>query len=242
MKRVLTFAGTLILMGSITTGATATTTVRKEPVILVYHSIEPKSEKKESKMQEHYHIYPENFRAQMQYLKDNGYTPIPMKVYLDHLKHDTEIPKKAVVLTFDDGWKNQYDYAYPILKEFGYTGTFYIIAKSVGAKSYVSWDNIKEMKQAGMDIQSHTNTHANLTKVDIEKIKEELMVSKKTIEEKIGYPVTMLAYPYYGMSKQARDLVASAGWAKYKNSKEVMFALTSQEAVNNKNPFSSKRE
>lgn len=219
---------------------------KKEPVILVYHSVEPEANKQEGKMQKHYHIYPEKFRAQMRYLYDNGYIPIPMKVYLQYLTRGIAVPDKSVVITFDDGWKNQYEYAYPILKEFGYTATFYLISKSVGSKSYVTWDEVKEMRDAGMDIQSHTKTHANLTKVSAEKALEELKDSRTTIENKIGRPVTMVAYPYYGHNDAVHKLVeeagytsARAGWTRTKNSKEVLFTLQSQEAVNATNPFVS---
>lgn len=217
--------------------------------ILVYHTVEPKTDKKEGVMQKHYHILPENFRAQMQYLKDNGYAVIPMKVYLDSITKGTEIPKKSVVLTFDDGWKNQYEYAYPILKEFGYTATFYIISGTVGSKPYMSWDNIKELDKAGMDIQSHTATHANLTKVSEQKVTEELTRSKKTLEEKLGHGISMLAYPYYGNNAVVQKLVAQAGytsaragWTKLGNTKDTLFMLKSQESVNSKNPFSSKAD
>lgn len=217
--------------------------------LLVYHTVEPKTDKKEGVMQKHYHILPENFRAQMQYLKDNGYAVIPMKVYLDSINKGTEIPKKSVVLTFDDGWKNQYDYAYPILKEFGYTATFYIISNTVNGKSYMTWDQVKELDRAGMNIQSHTATHENLTKVNEQKIRQELANSKQTLEEKLGHSINMLAYPYYGNNASVQKLVAEAGytsaragWTKTGNTKETLFALKSQEAVNSKNPFSSKAD
>jgi peptidoglycan/xylan/chitin deacetylase (PgdA/CDA1 family) len=150
---------------------------------------------------------------------------------------------------FDDGWKNQYEYAYPILKEFGYTATFYITSSAVNGKSYMTWDQVKELDKAGMDIQSHTVTHANLTKVDEQKAKEELINSKKTLEEKLGHTISMLAYPYYGNNAAVQKLVAGAGytsaragWTKTGNTKETLFALKSQEAVNSTNPFSSKAD
>lgn len=218
----------------------------KDPIILVYHSVEPKNNKRETKMQKHYHIYPEKFRSQMQYLKDNGYVPIPMKMYLRYLTHGGEIPNKSVVITFDDGWKNQYEYAFPILKEFGYTATFYIVSGAVGTHSYVTWDQIREMRDAGMDIQSHTKTHANLAKISPEKALAELKESRALIESKIDRSVTMVAYPYYGNNDAVQKLVAEAGytsaragWTRTKNSKDVMFTLKSQEAVNASNPFAS---
>lgn len=222
---------------------------RKEPIILVYHSVEPKTDKPETAMQKQYHVYPEVFRAQMEYLKNNGYAPIPMKVYLDYLNRGIEIPPKSVVITFDDGWKNQMMYAVPILKEFGYTATFYIVTGSVGVRAYVTWDEIEELKKLGMDIQSHTHSHAHLTKIPEEKALEELRRSKKILEEKIQRPVRMIAYPYYQYNPRVQELVreagytaARAGWRKEKNSKETLLVLKSQEVVNAKNPFSTKAD
>lgn len=249
-----------VFLGKVASAATVTTTTTaanaasrdsavKEPVILVYHSVEPKTDKKQTRLQKQYHVFPETFRAQMQYLKDNGYVPIPMKMYQRYLEQGIEIPKKSVVLTFDDGWKNQYQYAYPILKEFGYPATFYIITSAVGGVSYVTWDEIKEMMQSGMDIQSHTKTHANLAKVDPKKALEELVDSKKVLEEKLGRKITMVAYPYYSQNEAVHALVEQAGyklarggWAKAKNSTDTRFMLKSQESVNSKNPFSSKAD
>ncbi|MEI8223996.1 MAG: polysaccharide deacetylase family protein [bacterium] len=266
MKKLLVGLCALLIIGIMATPVFAATTLKKgdkKPVvkkvqeapvpkgatILVYHTVEPKTDKKEGVMQKHYHILPENFRAQMRYLKDNGYAVIPMKIYLDHINKGTEIPKKSVVLTFDDGWKNQYDYAYPILKEFGYTATFYIITGSTDGKTYMSWDNIRELDKAGMDIESHTVTHTNLAKADEKKIADELTRSKKTLEEKLGHSISMLAYPYYGNNPVVQKLVAEAGytsaragWTKLGNTKDTLFMLKSQEAVNSTNPFLSKAD
>ena len=182
----------------------------------------------------------------MEYLRDNGYVPIPMKMYLRYLNQGISIPNKSVVITFDDGWKNQYQYAFPILKEFGYTATFYIVSGAAGTPSYVTWDQVRELRDAGMDIQSHTKTHANLVKVLPEKALQELIDSRTVIERQVGRPVIMLAYPYYANNESVHQLVAQAGytaaragWTKARNSKETLLMLKSQEAVNAANPFSS---
>jgi peptidoglycan/xylan/chitin deacetylase (PgdA/CDA1 family) len=216
--------------------------------ILTYHSVEPKTDKKEGVMQKHYHIYPENFEAQMQYLKDNNYHPITMKQLTDSYKNGTGLPEKSVVLTFDDGWKNQYTYAFPILKKFGYSATFFIITKVRGG-TYMTWDEIRAMDQAGMDIESHSETHPKLTKISADKALQEIAGSKKTLETELGHTIDSIAYPYYDHNAAVMKIVedagygaARAGWGKLKNGQENRFALVSQEVVNNKNPFSSKVE
>jgi peptidoglycan/xylan/chitin deacetylase (PgdA/CDA1 family) len=199
-------------------------------------------------MQKQYHVFPENFEAQMQYLKDNGYTPISLATLDDHLINGTAIPNKSVVLTFDDGWKNQYEYAYPILKKFKFTGTFFIITGIVGkGGGYMTWDQIKDLQANGFDIESHSVTHPFLAKIkDSKKLEQELVDSKKTLEIKLGVPVTAIAYPYYNYNaiveaavKKAGYTAARAGWVKGINSKDSIYYLKSQESVNNQNPFSS---
>lgn len=216
--------------------------------ILVYHSVEPATTKKEGAMQKHYHIYPENFEAQMLYLKDHGYSPIPFQQAIHYYRFGGKLPEKPVVITFDDGWKNQFTYAYPILKKFGYPATFFIITKSRGGV-YMSWDDIRELDQAGMDIGSHTETHANLAKSDASMIMREVAQSRETLEREVGHPIESIAYPYYGNNTHAQELVreagyraARAGWTGKRNSLESLYQLASQEAVNNTNPFSGKSD
>ena len=224
--------------------------VDEQVPILVYHSVEPKGTKKETKMAQHYHIYPENFEAQMQYLKDNGYTPITLGALADHYLNGSDIPAKSVVLTFDDGWKNQYDYAFPILKKFGYSASFFIISGYPDGNyhAYMTWDDIKALDAAGMEIGSHTVHHVNLAKTsDASKIKSEIVDSKAEIEKKIGHTIQTFVYPEYGQNaavqlvvKDAGYVAARGGWTKTKNGKDTIFVLKSQESVNNRNPFSDK--
>ncbi|MCE9585230.1 polysaccharide deacetylase family protein [Candidatus Nomurabacteria bacterium] len=215
--------------------------------ILVYHSFGPAHSKKESAMQKHYRVTEKVFEQQMKYLSDNGYHPITFYSYINSLKNNTELPEKAVILTFDDGWKTQYTYAVPILEKYHFTGTFFIISKNTNG-SYMNWDNLKDLTTKGFEIASHTETHPMLTKLDAVKLKKEVEGSKKTLEDKLGIKVTTLAYPNYMQNETVRSAVKSAGylgarggWAKFKNSADHIYELTSQEVVNNPNPFSEKR-
>lgn len=215
--------------------------------ILTYHSIEPKPDHKEGVMQRHYRITPENFEKQMQYLKDNGYTPITFKTLAEYLSYGTTIPEKAIVLTFDDGWKSQYDYAVPVLNTYGFTATFFIITKSHGG-GYMTWDEVRELANAGFEIASHTKTHAKLAALtDDASLKEELEGSKAALEENVGVVISTLAYPYYShddrvmkAAQAAGYSAARAGWTKFENSHEHLFELSSQEPVDDPNPFATK--
>jgi peptidoglycan/xylan/chitin deacetylase (PgdA/CDA1 family) len=222
--------------------------VHVKPVtILTYHSIEPKPAKKEGANQLHYRITPENFEKQMQYLKDNAYTPITFDAWVRYLTTGAAIPEKSIVLTFDDGWKNQYTYAVPILKKFGFTGTFFIVGKMRNA-GYMTWDEVRSLHADGFEVASHTQTHPKLPLLTDEKLVEEIAGSKKLLEEQLGSPITTLAYPYYlhdaRVMKAVQDagyLGARAGWGAFADDVAHIFELKSQEVVNNPNPFLSKR-
>ena len=214
--------------------------------ILVYHSFGPKVSKKENKTQRHYRIDEANFEAQMKYLKDAGYTPITFKALVAYYLSGTTIPDKAIVLTFDDGWYTQYKYAVPILEKYKFTATFFIISNYL-QKPYMSATDIQTLNKAGFEIASHSAHHPMLTKLTGTKAHDEIFNSKKKLEEVIGHTIATFAYPDYATNKDIQKIVAAAGysagragWIHGKNGKGNIFALKSQEAVNNPNPFSSK--
>ncbi len=215
--------------------------------ILVYHSFGPVPLKKENAMQLHYRVTAPVFEAQMKYLTDNKYNPISFSEYVNSLKNKVKLKDKSVVLTFDDGWESQYKYAVPILEKYKFPATFFIITNYT-TRPYMSWDELKDLVKNGFDIGSHTENHPPLTKRKEDQLKNEILGSKKALEDKLGITVTTLAYPYYLENKNVRDVVqksgylgARAGWAKYKNSLDVIYELKSQEVVNNPNPFLEKR-
>lgn len=227
-----------------------TVAVPADPVqvpILTYHTVAPATDKPEGKMAKHYHITPEHFDTQMKYLADNGYTPIQFQTYANYLLGKVTLPAKPVVLTFDDGWENQYQFAYPILQKYKFTATFFIITKVRGG-GYMSWDNIRDLDSHGFEIASHSETHPKLTILtDAQKLHNEIVGSKSELELELKHPITTLAYPYYQQNESIRKLVedagytaARAGWGSFKNDVNHIFEVTSQEAVNNDNPFSSK--
>jgi len=122
---------------------------------LMYHDIWPKAQPGRSS------ITVADFRRQMELLKENGFHVITMDQYADFILNKGKIPDNAVLLTFDDGYETFYTYAYPILKEFGYTATNFLIVSSVDnpkkpGSPKLRWDQIKRMRQDGMSFYSHT--------------------------------------------------------------------------------------
>lgn len=223
------------------------TLVKKIPV-LVYHSVAPAPAASEGPMNRHYRVAPENFDNQMKYLADNGYTPIRFDTYADYLLHDGVVPEKPVVITFDDGLENQYVYAAPVLKKYGFVATFFVYPGVTGHKRFMTQAQIKELSDAEHEIASHTYIHENLAKLtDPILIHRELTTSKELLEKMIGKPVTTIAYPFYAENEAARKMVedagyvaARAGWQPFENSAADIFHLKAQEVVDTTNPFSKK--
>jgi peptidoglycan/xylan/chitin deacetylase (PgdA/CDA1 family) len=175
-------------------------------------------------------ITPQAFEAQMQELKNKGIAVIPMQDFLAWRRGEKAIPAKCAVLTFDDGWKSQHEVAWPILKKFNYPVTLFIYTEGIkpghfsGGES-MSWDQLAEMRDAGIDIQGHTATHQDLRrpydKVAKKKLsppeyelwlENEVAGSKQTIEQKLGVKVNCFAVPYGFYNEHIKDVAMKAGY------------------------------
>jgi peptidoglycan/xylan/chitin deacetylase (PgdA/CDA1 family) len=161
------------------------------------------------------------FRRQMNYLKENGYHVISVEDLLAFLEYRQGLPKKSVLITMDDGYRSVYKFAYPILKEYGFTATLFIYTSFVGvSKMAITWDQLKEMKADGFVIGSHTMYHSDLTKPKegeteqefIARIEEELYGSKKIIDKKLGQDTCFLAYPFGYYDQRAMQISKKAGY------------------------------
>lgn len=144
------------------------------------------------------------FEEQMKYIKSNGYNVITLDQLLNFLDFKEEIPKKSVVITFDDGWRSIYDIAFPILKNYGFPATLFVYTDFIGGRKAMSWKQIKELSENGFDIQCKTKTHRDLAKLKnnesfkdyFESIKLEISYPKKLIKQRLGIDCSCLAYPY----------------------------------------------
>ncbi len=109
-------------------------------------------------------VLPENFEAQLQYLAEAGYHAITLSDLYLHLTQGNPLPEKPVVLTFDDGYEDAYEVVFPLLLDYSFTGTFFVLATPAHFESpgYLTWAQMKEMSDAGMDIQAHGRDHVDL--------------------------------------------------------------------------------
>jgi peptidoglycan/xylan/chitin deacetylase (PgdA/CDA1 family) len=166
--------------------------------VLTYHNF---SETKQGLMM----VRRSDFDAQMQFLKDNDYTPITLDELFDFLLYRKEIPEKAVVITFDDGWRGVYDIAYPILKKYGFPATLFVYTDLInGNRKTLDWDLVAELDKGGLDVQCHTKSHRNLNRVlenesfqqYATEIEREITECTETVRKKLRKKVKYLAYPY----------------------------------------------
>jgi peptidoglycan/xylan/chitin deacetylase (PgdA/CDA1 family) len=157
------------------------------------------------------------FEAQMQWLEEQGATPISLEQLHRHLTRGEEVPEKSVVLTFDDNYQGFYDIAYPILREKNYPAAMFVHTNFVGDKKKphpkMSWETLQSLDAEGIvTIASHTLSHPLLSKLSVEAQDRELMESKALLEEKLGHPVPYFAYPEGDGDSVTFDAVKRAGY------------------------------
>ncbi len=175
-------------------------------------------------------ITPQDFEKQMQELKDRGITVINMQDLLAWKRGEKSIPPRCAVLTLDDGWKSQYEVAWPILKKFGYTLTLFIYTEGVrgghfGGGEAMTWEMLSEMRDAGVDIEAHSATHQDLRKPydkvakkrlsppEYEQwLQNEIVGSKQLLEQKLGIKVNCFAVPYGFYNEHIKEVCRNAGY------------------------------
>lgn len=157
-----------------------------------------------------------NFESQLRYLVEHGYESISLEALVMHLQVGLPLPSKPVVLTFDDGFKDQYSNAYPLLRKYGFVGTFFVITCFADEKrpEYMSWSEIELLHAAGMEIGSHSYTHPCLRDKSFEYIVWQVLGSKEAIEARIQKPVRFFSYPSGQYDQLVMEVLSSAGyWA-----------------------------
>ena len=137
-----------------------------------------------------------DFEAQMNYLYSHGYVTITPDELYSGLTGELELPKKPVLITFDDGYADNYTNAFPILQYYGMRATIFVIPAFVGKYNYyLTWEEMQEMENGGITFESHTLNHYKLEELPDDEIRSELLNSKQILEENLGHPVEFLAYP-----------------------------------------------
>jgi len=192
-------------------------------------------------------ITPAAFEAQMKELKDSGITVIPMQDLLAWKRGEKNIPPRAAVVTFDDGWKSQYEVAWPIMKKYGYPFTMFIYTEgvrggSLGGGEAITWEQLADMRDNGVDIEAHSATHQDLreghtimlastggkrTKTKLtgpqyeQWVQNEVVGCKQLLEQRLGIKVNCFAVPFGNYNEHVKELARNAGY-------EAMFTVYGQ--------------
>jgi peptidoglycan/xylan/chitin deacetylase (PgdA/CDA1 family) len=159
-------------------------------------------------------VSPENFEAQLQYLASAGYHPITLTDLYHCLTEGYPLPDKPVVLTFDDGYRDAYEVVFPLLLKYGVSGTFFVLASPAqyGSPDYLTWDQAKEMSDAGMAIEGHGRDHVDLRG----RSNDFLVYQTLGIQEAIVYHTDRLprffAYPSGQYDANTIAVLKSAGY------------------------------
>lgn len=178
------------------------------PAIL-YHHIQPLEEAM-AKNQKNISVTNDSFTNQMAYLAGKGYTTLTPDQLLAGLTGT--LPGKPILITFDDGYRDFYTYAYLELVKNNLAATVFIVTGLVGGADYLTWDQIREMAGSGLiTFANHTWSHKNLSSADEEKLKYEVRTAQEQLEDRGLGPVTAFAYPYGTQTKASEEVFKELG-------------------------------
>ena len=182
--------------------------------VLMYHNIGP--------LRDGFDVYltvsPELLERHLKWIRKHGYTPIRVADWVAYQREGKPLAEKPILLTFDDAYKDLAEFGLPLLRKYGYTGTVFVVTDEIGGTN--AWDlhlglseqplmseeQIRLWSQQGIEFGAHTRTHADLTRATLEETAEEMLGSRKRLEEILGLPVTALAYPYGYYTEQVAEI------------------------------------
>lgn len=182
------------------------------PILLYHHIAEENPNNNE------YIISPDNFYEHVLFLKNSGYECISLNDYYNYRNGLGVLPEKPIIITFDDGYYSNYQYAYPILKSLNAKATIFICTAfaeddSLAEFPHFSWEQAKEMQESGIiDIQSHSHNHKSFFQLDKSEIIQELTLSKELIEKHLNKECNYFAYPNGMYNSQIQSLTKNAGY------------------------------
>ena len=159
-------------------------------------------------------VAPENFERQMRYLKDKRYNVISLDELAEGIKKGKRFTHNAVVITMDDGYRDNFIYAYPVLKKYGFPATIFLIANNIGTDAnFLNWDEVKKMSKDNISFGGHTKNHVYLPSIENKDIlRDEIAGCKEVIEKRIGIPIGYFSYPGGGFTEEVKMLVKKAGY------------------------------
>ena len=164
--------------------------------VLLYHHVQPQAQAVE-KGQTSLSVDNGVFDQQIAYLISSGYTTITAKTLVDALRNKTQLPPKSILVTLDDGYKDNFDYAYPIVQKYRIKVNLLIPTGLLGGSNYMSWDQLREMKNSGLIyLIDHSWSHYSVNYGSADKIKYEINTARQQLQDNTGQTVDIFGYPY----------------------------------------------
>lgn len=142
-------------------------------------------------------VPPALFEQHLAYLRAQGYQAITLYDLLYHLTQGAPLPERPVIITFDDGYRDNYSNAFPLLQQYGFSATFFVLTEvtNQGEADYMTWEQLREMAAAGMDIECHARVHENLPENDDARLVWQVLGCREAIESELGERPRFVAYP-----------------------------------------------
>lgn len=163
--------------------------------VLCYHQVR-EWKNSDSRLDREFIVPPSIFNGQVKALNDSGYHSISPDELLEHLTSGKQLPPKSFMITFDDANASQYDNALPLLEQFGFKATFFIMTVVLDHRNYLTREQVKELAARGHTIGAHTWDHTNVNKLDDADWDKQLKKPKEELEQISGKPVKYFAYPF----------------------------------------------
>lgn len=181
----------------------------KEVLILLYHNV---TDKKSISSKDDLYVHIDDFRDQLDYIVEMGYNVITLQELYDLRQNDQEIPKKTIVLTFDDGDKSSYDVVFPELEKRNLKASFFVTTRQLNEKGFVTKSNLIEMENAGQDIQSQGHNNEDFIESTIAQVHKSMYLSKKILEDILDKKVLFLVYPNSSFNSEVIRIAQDVGY------------------------------
>ena len=174
--------------------------------ILLYHSI-PNHSSPDSR----YEVSADDFMAQMRKLREWGYDTVSIQELVNHINKGHTLPPRPIVISFDDGYQNVFDNAYPVMERFGFTGTIYIVANRLNSEGFLNQEELELLLESGWEVGSHGMTHTELTQ-NHNLVRTEILQSRLDLDNTLGIKVFSFAYPFGSLDWYISNKVFDYGY------------------------------
>ena len=180
------------------------------PILMYHHIADPPPGT--DAIRQDLSVSPASFEQQLRYLREQGYESITLNELALHLTVGQELPPKPIILTFDDGYRDAYVHAFPLLQRYGYQGTFFLISAPIdeGDPDYLSWAQVQVMHRGGMKFEPHSYNHPDLRNRGFKFVVFQILAPKEAIEARTGETCRFFAYPSGRYDQFVIDVLRSA--------------------------------